>query len=172
MQESYCEFLRKALDFEKEGLKFYEEALSKVRNHFAREALKFLVNEEKDHIDKILKFNDYLLGRGDFNLDEECRSEARTNIKELVESTVKAGLKDLQNASTDVEIYRVAMEFEKRGYEFYRNSADEEEDERIKRFATFLVEEEIRHYNLLENTIRYLEDPSYYFEDLGGWIFS
>jgi hypothetical protein len=27
------------------------------------------------------------------------------------------------------------------------------------------------HYNLLATTKKYLEDPSYYFEDYGGWIF-
>lgn len=171
MSEMYCQALATALEMEKKGKEFYEEALKKINNSFAKKAIEFLIAEEGRHIDKILRFNDYLLQRGDFDLDTECKLEADGRIMDFVLKTVKKGLKDLNSISTDVEVYEVAMNFEKEGYDLYSKMAAEEDDIRLNKFFDFLKEEEIRHFALLQNTLRYLQDPSYYFEDFGGWIF-
>jgi rubrerythrin len=171
MTEMYCEALAAAIEMEKRGRELYIEALKKVRDPFAKKALEFLIAEEDKHIDKILRFNDYLLGRGNFDLESECEPLIDSRIEDFVSKTVEKGLKDLSSARTDIEIYEAAMNFEKEGYDAYTKMAAEEGDSRLKRFFDFLKEEEIRHFALLQNTLRYLQDPSYYFEDLGGWIF-
>lgn len=168
----YCEALLKALELEEQGKKFYEEALVKVKDPFARKALEFLVEEEKRHIEKILKFNDYLFGRSDFDFEVECKVQVGRRLKELIETHVtERVLKKLDEAKSDLEVYKIAMEFEKRGYDFYKSSEEKEEDDRIKKFFKFLQEEEVKHYSLLQETVRYLSEPDYYFEDFGGWIF-
>lgn len=169
----YCEALKEALLLEKEGKKFYEESLERVKNRFAREALNFLINEEERHIDTILRFNSSLLGKSDFDLEKECGVKADEKIKKLIELHVLDRVKkELKEAKTDIEVYEVAMDFEKRGYEFYRERAEKEENEKVKMFFEYLTQEEIKHYELLQQTIKYLSEPDYYFEDFGGWIFS
>lgn len=172
MKEAYCEALQTALNMEREGKKFYQDALGRVTDEFARRTLKFLIEEEERHIDKIMRFNEYLLGRGGFDLESECSTGVPARMKSLIDEAASTTLKKIENASTDIEVYEAAMEFERRGYQFYRRAAEDEEDERVRRFFQFLVDEEVKHFQLLQNTKKYLEDPSYYFEDAGGWIFS
>ena len=72
-----------------------------------------------------------------------------------------------------MEIYDVALDMEKRGYSAYKNaSIDSKEDPRVQEFFKFLAEQEIVHYKLLQESKKYLEDSSYYFEDYGGWVFN
>lgn len=172
MKEAYCEALSTALEMEEEGKKFYEDALSRVTDEFSRRTLKFLIEEENRHIEKILRFNDYLLGRGDFDVEAECSTDVPERLKALIDEAAGSTIKKIEDTSSDIEVYEAAMEFERRGYQFYSEASLKEEDERLKKFFDFLVSEEIKHFQLLQNTKKYLEDPSYYFEDAGGWIFS
>ncbi|MCX7831889.1 MAG: ferritin family protein [Actinobacteria bacterium] len=172
-RDFYCESLLEAIKFEEKGKEFYEKALHKVQDIFAKKALEFLIAEEDKHIDKILRFNEFLFGRGDFDIETECNTQIKEKIKELIENHVSSSMAGkIEDASTDIEVYQAAMDFEKKGYELYKESAENTDDERIKVFFNFLINEEIKHYDLLENTLRYLKEPDYYFEDYGGWVFS
>lgn len=172
MEKAFCEAIGTALRMEEEGKRFYQDALKRVNNQFARRTLEFLIKEEDRHIDKIIRFNEYLLGRGDFDIEAECSTDVPERLKALIDEAAVATIKNIEDSSSDVEVYEAAMEFERRGYQFYQEASRKEEDERLKRFFEFLVSEEIKHFQLLQNTKKYLEDPSYYFEDAGGWIFS
>lgn len=172
MKQAYCEALEVALDFEKEGMRHYKEALLKVEDKFAKKALEFLIKEEEEHIDKILRFNNFLLGSGEFDSEVECAIELPEKIHALIVDEVDRALEKLSSVGSDIEVYKSAMELEKRGFEMYAKNAEVESDERVRNFFNFLMEEEKMHYKLLQDSIRYLEDPSYYFEDAGGWIFA
>jgi rubrerythrin len=171
-EKFYCEALAQAYMMEMKGKEFYEEALKRVKDAFAKEALKFLISEEERHLDKINRFNGYLFGREEFDLEAECSvattKRARVAIGQFVGQKLK---KQLDQAGTDIEIYEAALNFEKDGYEYYSKLAEKEVDPRLRRFFEFLENEEIKHFELIQETIRYLKDPDYYFEEMGGWIF-
>lgn len=171
MEQAYCDALRLALEFEREGLDHYQRAVARVHDAFARRALEFLADEERRHIDVIARFNDALLGRGSFDMAKECSTDAAERIHELVSQVVRSVERDPAKLESDLAVYEEAMDLERQGYLMYRKAAETETDERVRTFLRFLVDEEQRHYDLLMNTRRYLEDPSYYFEDAGGWIF-
>lgn len=172
-RQFYCEVIAEAMEIEEQGRKMYEEAFKKVKDPFARKALEFLIKEEETHLDKILRFNEYLFGRGEFDFEKECAAGVSEDLRKLVEEHVTSeAMKKIEDAQTDIDVYEVALDFEKRGYEFYKNAEKNETDERIRRFLKFLEEEEVRHYELIQETIRYLKEPDYYFEDFGGWIFA
>lgn len=172
-RDYYCESLLEALKLEEKGKEFYENALRKVRDIFAKKALEFLIKEEDKHIDKILRFNEFLFGRGDFDIETECDIQVKEKISKLIEKYISSSMvAKIDDTSTDVEVYEAAMDFEKKGYELFKESAENANDDRIKAFFNFLMNEEIKHYDLLENTLRYLKEPDYYFEDYGGWVFS
>lgn len=171
MDNYYCKALKVALEFESEGLSFYRDSIDKTNDPFARKALNFLVKEEEKHIDKIIRFNNYLLGKEEFDLNAECNSKVSERMHKLVSFVVNEPLEKITESSSDIDVYESAMELEKRGYELYEKFSREEKDKRVRQFFSFLVDEEAKHYNLLQNSKRYLEDQSYYFEDAGGWIF-
>lgn len=172
VDDFYCEALERAYEMETKGKQFYEQALLKAKDPFARKALEFLTAEEERHLDKILRFNSHLFGREEFDLENECRIEISERAKASLEQFVQEKLgKNLEEARTDIEVFRAAMEFEKESYHYYKDQAKKESDSRLKKFFEFLEKEEVKHFELLQETIRYLSEPDYYFEDFGSWIF-
>ncbi|MBI4734325.1 MAG: ferritin family protein [Rubrobacteridae bacterium] len=175
METSYCDALRIAFEFEKNGEQFYRELIKKVVDEFAQKVLTFLADEEVEHIRKIETFNDALLGNSEFDLDKECSTNLDEKIRDLVrDRTIKEESK-ISTSSTDIDVYEVAMDMEKKGHSAYEKAlsdSDVSSDERIKRFFLFMIDEEKEHYDLLAASKKYLDDPSYYFLDYGGWVFS
>jgi len=171
MESKYCDALRFAIEFEKKGQKFYLDAVQKVADPFSRKTLEFLADEEVSHIEKIEKFNEALLGTGDFDIAKECQSNLSQRVKEYMVSVVSEKEAKVSPQSTEIEVYDLALEMEKSSYDIYKDALESNSDEQLKRFFEFLMKEEQIHYDLLAASKKYLEDPSYYFEEFGGWIF-
>jgi len=170
MEQAFCDAIQFAIEYEKQSQCFYQDALLKVKNRFAKQALEFLIAEEQTHIDKIIAFNQHLLGKAEFDLEKECVTGLPERTKQfLINFTHKE--EEVTDASNDIDIYKVAQDTEKKGYELYESVEKSTQDSRLKQFFAFLAAEEKNHYQLLEYSIKYLEDPSYYFEEAGGWIF-
>lgn len=74
------------------------------------------------------------------------------------------------SATTDEkEAVKLALEFEREGYRFYRDLKENAASDMEKRLFEILASEEEVHYKLLENTHRFLEDTGDWFmwEELG-----
>jgi len=171
MKQAYCEALRTAIEFELNGETFYRQLIDRVTDPFAKKVLVFLADEEVEHIRKIEAFNDSLLGKGEFDLETECSLELTDRIKTMVEERMRNADKGVTPDSNDIDIYEVAMLMETKSHELYEQALAEVEDERVETFFRFMLYEEKEHYDLLAYSKRYLEDPAYYFEEYGGWIF-
>lgn len=171
VEQAYCEALRIAIEFEQNGGMFYHQLIEKVSDPFAKKILIFLANEEIEHIRKIEAFNNSLLGKGEFDFETECDFGLSDRIQALVQERMKDADKNVAPDSNDLDIYDVAMLLEKKSYELYEQILSETEDENLETFFRFLLSEENDHYDLLAASKKYLEDPSYYFEEYGGWIF-
>lgn len=172
LETAYCDALKFALDFEVKGEKFYRESIEKVDDPHAQKTLQFLAAEESHHIDKIERFNQSLINKEHFDLSNECDSKLVASIENYLDEFIKNKEKTIAEKASDVEIYDVAMEMENSGYQMYKKAFDENQDNRLRKFFKFLMNEESLHYNLILASKKYLEEPSYYFEDFGGWIFS
>ena len=172
MEETYCEAIKFAIEFERRSERFYRDAAEKVTDVFAKKALGFLAADEVTHAKKIEDFNAALIERRDFDLETECRSDLPERLDKFLQQVIAKGSKEIGSGATDIEVYDVAMELEKEGYDAYTGAYNNEsEDPRVKRFFKFLAGQETIHYNMLAYSKKYLEDPSYYFEEYGGWIF-
>ena len=171
MDIAYCDALRFAIDYETKGEKYYRKAGNETKDHLARKTLFILADEEIEHIRKIEKFNDHLLGTSDFDLNKECELSLPERVKTFLSEVKEIAKTESQSELSDISVYDAAMANEKQGYEMYSGVRDSTKDERLKTFFSFLVDEEKSHYKLLSASRKYLADPSYYFEDDGGWIF-
>ena len=119
------------------------------------------------------EFNKALVKDNDFDLEKQCSSDLPERLNDLIDNIINKEAGKIEADAGDIEIYDVALDMEKRGYDAYKNaSLDNEEDLRDKTFFKFLSDQEIVHYNLLKESKKYLQDSSYYFEDYGGWIFN
>ncbi len=174
----YCEALELALDFEKKGEEFYRDSMQRVEDGFAKRTLDFLAREELHHIQKIEQFNEALIGNGkDFDFDAFCQTELPQRIEAHLKEFLSREEREIGPRSSDIDIYDTAMDMEKESYKMYKESYEALEvpsstnDKRTKQFFEFLLKEESLHYDLLAESKKYLQEPSYYFEDYGGWIF-
>jgi rubrerythrin len=171
MDQAYCDALRFAFDYEKKGEEHYRQAAEWATDKFAKQALTFLADEEVEHIRKIDEFNRHLLERSDFDIDAECRVSLPERVEAFLEEARLAGQIGDERVLSDIDVYDKAMANEKEGYEMYAAAEDSSDEDRLKRFFAFLADEEQTHYQLLAASRKYLEDPSYYFEEGGGWLF-
>lgn len=167
----YHDALKSAIDFENKGEEFYLAAVKRTTDPFTKNTLQFLANEELRHIEKIEKFSQSLLEQTDFDLEKETESDLPLRAKEYVGRMLHEKGKEISPQSSDIEIYDLALDVENSGYIMYKNAFESNSHENLKKFFRFLMQEEKIHADLLSSSKKYLEDPSYYFEEFGGWIF-
>ncbi len=168
----YCEALKAAKEFEERGEKFYRDSIPKVNDEFAKKTLEFLADEERHHIEKIKRFNDaFCMESEDFDLDACCKTKLPERIEDYLKEPIQKRECKIKPQMTDIEIYDMALDLEKAGYSIYEEFHKQSDDEKIRKCFEFLIKEEGLHYDFLTATKKYFEDPSYYFEDYGGWIF-
>lgn len=172
MEQAYCEAIRFAIELEQKSADFYGRAAEKTSNSFAKKALEFLAADEMTHIKKIEDFNAALINNQDFDFEAECKNDLPERLEKFLGQLVKKESEHISKSVTDIDVYNTAMEREKEGYAAYTGAyQNESEDPRVKEFFKFLAGQETIHYNMLASSKKYLEDPSAYFEEYGGWIF-
>ena len=171
MDIAYCDALWFAIDYEKKGEEYYRRTGNETKDPLARKTLFILADEEIDHIRKIEQFNDHLLGTSDFDMNKECQLTLPERVKTFLSEVKEIAKESSGGEISDIGVYTTAMANEKQGFEMYSSVKDSSKDDRLKQFFGFLADEESSHYKLLSASKKYLEDPSYYFEDDGGWIF-
>lgn len=171
METGYCDVLNFAIELEKKGEKLYRDLAQKVINDISIKTLNFLADEERHHTEKIEKFNQALTKQGKFEVEAECRSALPGRLSSFLKDFTEKKAKEVKMSDSDIDVYGVALKMEKESYDLYEDAYSKSDDEDLKKFFKFLMGEEEKHYALLEASKKYLEDPSYYFEELGGEIF-
>jgi rubrerythrin len=66
---------------------------------------------------------------------------------------------------SQVELYKNALEIEKKNQNFYIEKADEEKDQSRKEIFLKIADEEKRHCVLLENIVGFVSQPDNWLED-------
>jgi rubrerythrin len=145
-----------AIRMETDAMKFYREAVSKTSHPFGKRLFQGFVSDEMRH----LKALQDIMNDLDIELKEV---PPRENIKTIF-SELKDQMMERVRATTDeMEAVKIALDFEKEGYEFYVKAAESAYDEKEKKLFERLSGEEKRHYRLLENTHRFLQDTGDWF---------
>ena len=152
--------LSKAIDtavkMETDAMKFYHEAAQKTIHPFAKRMFQGFVRDEDRHL-KMLR--DILSGMDLKIISLHPKAEIRTAFSDLKEQMMER-----ISASTDeIGAVQVALDFETKGFEFYKKAAAEAADEREKALFSALAGEEQEHYSILQNTYSFLKDTGNWF---------
>ena len=164
-KEELEEILTKSLSMEEEGRKFYLEGAEKIKNSLGRKMLLRLADDELMHIKRIKDIYNNLSNK-DLG-DVEIETQHVTVFAEIF-SRMKEQMKDALDELTEVgvddeEIINVALELESHARFYYSEAAGKATDKKVKEFYEQLAREEKGHYELLQNTNKYLENPSLFF---------
>lgn len=165
--------LKGAMDMEKRGYDVYMDAAKKTKNILGRFTLEMIGKKELDHIAAIEAFIKTTTSKSNdlqSAIDEIKPKEKADYYRPIMDKLSKelnttvgpdAGLK----AS-----YDVAMGLEKRSYDLYKKLEGGTVNPQAKKFFQFLTKEENAHYEILQDTLRYLDNPADWFKEQERWI--
>jgi rubrerythrin len=147
------EALELAIQTERDGIAFYSNAADKTADELGKKMFLSLVSDEKRHLAVLQKIS----CEEDVCIADLGDVMPKKRLKTIFsDSNATAGADDTKES--DVAALAIAMEMEKKGYEQYARAAKEAEDPEIKRIYERLAAEEEEHWEILNETLSYLED--------------
>lgn len=146
-----------AMKMEKDGEHYYRELAAKSKISGLKRILILLAENEVEHYNvlKGLKENEsprltgYTIVKDAKNIFAEMKENNETM--------------DLEGAGAD--LYRKAVEIEKKSEAFYREKAAEVESEEAAKLLLQIAEEERRHAYFMENMVLFLSRPQTWIEN-------
>ena len=145
-----------AKKMETDAIKFYSEAAHKTAYPAGRKMFETIVEDEKRHLEIITKMIEGL----DVHMDDV---HPLKNIKTVFEKMKDDMMERVAATSDELEAFKIAMQMEKEGLEFYTKLATEAETEKEKGLFEKLIHEEQQHYNIFASTYDFLNDTGNWF---------
>jgi len=156
------EVAESAINYELEGRKILSDAEEKAVDPLSKATFRFLADQELRHIEAIKSFAQSLSGEGAFDQElllPATREYARDQIKGLF-AEFKSRFEETSGRDEERQsIYKVALDMEHCGHDFYHAAAEQAADETAKKLYSFLAEEESRHFELIQETATFLKQP-------------
>lgn len=174
VQKADLEALQLALKMETDGYNFFKDAATKAKMPLAKEAFQYFADWELEHVEFIKKMYQKLNDTGEWlSVDQMNQKvgDASAAIKTIFKEKHEQINKHVKVDTSDLQAYLIARDIEDKATVFYKRKADSAEDAAAKKFFTFMIDVEREHYNVLNNSYRFLEDPELYNLEEEGWMF-
>jgi len=162
MGESRLEVLKRALQMEEDGKKFYEKCLRETKNDTGKWMFEFLIRAEESHIRKIQELYQTLESSGKWpeKTEETFPRDVPANI--FAEALAHSKEKE-KGTADDIEALKTALSFEEDGIKYYQANAAAATDPMEKRFYMLLVNEETEHFLSITDSLAFMENPQLYY---------
>jgi len=145
-----------ARKMETDAIKFYTEAARKTGYPAGTKMFETVTEDEKRHLEIVNK----LIKGLDVQIQDVHPME---NIKTVFEKMKDEMMEKVEATSDELEAFKIAMEMEKEGLDFYRKLMTEAKSEKEKALFKKLAGEEEQHYNIFSNTYNFLQDTGNWF---------
>jgi rubrerythrin len=145
-----------AKKMETDAIKFYNEASEKIKNPVGKKMFLSIVEDEKRHLDILLKIID--------GLSIELQDVSpKKNVKTIFETMKDKMMKRVEATEDELEAFKVAMQMEGEGIEFYKKALSKAVTKEEKLLFERLIKEEQEHYDIFANTHFFLSDSGSWF---------
>lgn len=145
-----------AIKMETDAINFYREAAEKTQHPVGKKMFISITEDEKRHLELLSQIFK------EINISIEEVSPMQ-NIKTIFKSMKDAMMKRIQATTDELEAFKIAMQMEKEGIEFYKNAQTQAKSEKEKLLFERLVKEEQQHYDIFANTYFFLSDTGNWF---------
>ncbi len=145
-----------AIKMETDAIKFYTEASEKTKNSVGKQMFLTIVEDEKRHLDTLSQ----ILKGLNITIQDVSPME---NIRTVFESLKNGMMKRVEATTDELEAFKIAMQMEKEGVEFYKEAAEKANTEKERALFERLIKEEQEHYNIFSNTYFFLHDTGSWF---------
>lgn len=154
--------LKTALDFEQKGHKIYEDTANKTENQIVEKTFRYLANQELIHIEVIKEY-----------IKEEkieLKGDKLKDTKKFFSMTVAKFKKMAELSGDDLKAHETALELEQKSYNFYKEQGEKTDDKDLKKFFSFLMEQENAHYMLVQKAYNYMKNPDAFYAEEEKWV--
>jgi rubrerythrin len=170
--EKMEDIVKFAIQLEQDGLKMYNEFAEKSTDPFGKKTFEGLADDEQGHIELLQK----IYGASGIKelQDIVARSKdepVRQRFKTIFQQAGEEARKRTEADPSDTEAMKIAMDFEKRGYNLYKEAEEKATGEMEKTAFKHLTLMEKHHLELLQETFNYLNNTESWFQENEGWIF-
>ncbi|MEN2994533.1 MAG: ferritin family protein [Thermodesulfovibrio sp.] len=145
-----------ALKMETDAVKFYTEASEKVSHPVGKKMFLTIAEDEKNHIKMI---EEVLKG---LELTIKEANPIKT-VKTIFEEMKDKMMERVKAQTDDLEAFRIAMDMEKEGIDFYNKVKEEVNTDKEKKLFERLIFEEEQHYKIFSETYNFLKDTGNWF---------
>ncbi len=146
-----------AMEKEKYSEEYYRDLARRANNVGLRNILTMLADEEARHYRTVKRMK---TRTPEVLTDTPVLARAREMFEKMKRSTEKFDFH-----ISEAELYRRAVEFEKKSRSFYLEKAEEAKDPAQQRIFRRLAHEEGKHQFLMENFVSFVSRPETYLED-------
>jgi rubrerythrin len=145
-----------AKKMETDAIRFYTEAAGKTQYPAGKKMFETVVVDEKRHLEIVNK----LLQGLEIHMEDVY---PMINIKTVFETMKDKMMEKVQATVDELEAFKIAMQMEKEGIDFYRKLLTEAKTEKEKTLFQKLIKEEEQHFAIFENTYNFLMDTGNWF---------
>ncbi|MBT4824101.1 ferritin family protein [Candidatus Woesearchaeota archaeon] len=163
----FKEAMKQALEFEKKGHDIYKEAAEKTNNALVRKTFSYLAEQETNHIREIQEYIDH--EHPDIE-KIELKGDKLEGAKQFFNTTIKEFREKTELSEDDIKAHEAALELEQSAYDFYKEQHDAANDEKLKTFLKFLMDQENAHFELIQKSLDFIKDPEHFFAEEEGWL--
>ena len=172
LPEKMEDIVKFALQLEQDGLKMYREFAEKSNDPFGKKTFEGLSEDELDHIKLLQKIYSASDSEKILEIVESSKVEpVRQRFKTIFQLAGEEARRRTEADPGDTEAMKIAMEFEERGYKIYKEAEQKAEGEAEKAAFKHLSAMEEFHFELLQETLEYLDDTGNWFQKNEGWMF-
>jgi rubrerythrin len=161
--ERSLQMLSTALEMERKGKTFYDEAISTCQNEVGREMFRMLMKDEVVHMDQILKIYEALKAGGAWSDEWKSIRSEHKDLRELFREMVSDHGTRITSKTSDLEALEVGIDFESRAISFYQEHLEKATDSLEREFIEQIISEEKSHHAALSDMKLYLSDPAAWF---------
>ena len=145
-----------AKKMETDAISFYTEAARKTKYPAGKKMFETITVDEKRHLEMVTK----LLKGLDFHIQDVHPME---NIRTVFEKMKDEMMQKVEATSDELEAFKIAMQMEKEGLDFYRKLTLEAKTEKERLLFEKLAGEEQQHFDIFSNTYNFLSDTGNWF---------
>ena len=141
--------LELAMKMEQDAISFYTEAARKTKSPVGKKMFQTIALDEQRHLEMIAQI---IKGLNITHTDVSPMGKVKT----IFESMKEELMKKVEATSDELEAFKIAMNMEKEGVEFYSKTLAGLTKEKERALLERLIREEKQHYDLFANTYQFL----------------
>ena len=161
------EAIQTAIQMEKDGYNFYKKAAAQTSSEMGRSVFESIADDELVHLETFQKMFNEAVGTTEWDtLVQSNKKYADLNVFPKDLKTVEGTRPD----TNELDALRMAMDSETEAIDYYNEILSKTDDEDVKKIIDMIIEQEKRHYFLLEQEFSHLSSTGYWYEFdyLGG----